>query len=93
MAKRYELKDGQWRVSRIYCQARTPEFLKYPTLAIDLPLKALVWEDTAGKVWLSYNSQKFLYESAYARHGPQGDPVLFNRVETALAAITGAAAK
>ena len=27
-----------------------------PTLAIDLPLKALVWEDENGKVWVSYNS-------------------------------------
>jgi uncharacterized protein (DUF302 family) len=31
-----------------------------PTLAIDLPLKALVWEDEAGKVWVSYNSPEYL---------------------------------
>jgi uncharacterized protein (DUF302 family) len=31
-----------------------------PTLAIDLPLKALVWEDAGGKVWLSYNSAVYL---------------------------------
>jgi uncharacterized protein (DUF302 family) len=31
-----------------------------PTLAIDLPLKALVWEDADGKVWLSYNSPEYL---------------------------------
>jgi uncharacterized protein (DUF302 family) len=31
-----------------------------PTLAIDLPLKALVWEDASGKVWLSYNSAEYL---------------------------------
>ena len=31
-----------------------------PTLAIDLPLKALVWEDAGGKVWLSYNSPEYL---------------------------------
>jgi uncharacterized protein (DUF302 family) len=29
---------------------------KAATLAIDVPLKALVWEDEQGKVWLSYNS-------------------------------------
>ena len=31
-----------------------------PTLAIDLPLKALAWEDANGKVWLSYNSPDYL---------------------------------
>jgi uncharacterized protein (DUF302 family) len=30
--------------------------VKTPLLAIDLPPKALVWEDDEGKVWLSYNS-------------------------------------
>ena len=28
----------------------TPNFLKKPTLAIDLPLKILVWQDDAGKL-------------------------------------------
>jgi uncharacterized protein (DUF302 family) len=31
-----------------------------PTLAIDLPLKALIWEEAAGKVWVSYNSAEYL---------------------------------
>jgi uncharacterized protein (DUF302 family) len=31
-----------------------------PTLAIDLPLKALAWEDADGQVWLSYNSPEYL---------------------------------
>ena len=31
-----------------------------PTIAIDLPLKALVWQDTEGKVWLSHNSPDYL---------------------------------
>ena len=39
-----------------------------PTLAIDLPLKALVWQDDAGKVWLSYNSADYLAQ-VYTRHG------------------------
>jgi uncharacterized protein (DUF302 family) len=30
--------------------------LAAPTIAIDLPLKMLVWQDAQGKVWLSYNS-------------------------------------
>ena len=31
-----------------------------PTIAIDLPLKALVWQDAEGKVWLSHNSPDYL---------------------------------
>jgi uncharacterized protein (DUF302 family) len=31
-----------------------------PTVAIDLPLKALVWQDIDNKVWLSYNSPNYL---------------------------------
>ena len=38
-----------------------------PTLAIDLPLKALVWEDGSGKVWISYNTAEFLID----RHAAQ----------------------
>jgi uncharacterized protein (DUF302 family) len=38
----------------------TPVMLASPTLAIDLPLKALVWEDAVGKVWLTYNSADYL---------------------------------
>ena len=33
----------------------TPIMLAAPLSAIDLPLKALAWQDTAGKVWLSFN--------------------------------------
>ncbi len=41
-------------------KAGTPLMQAAPTLAIDLPLKALVWEDTEGKVWLSYNDPAYL---------------------------------
>jgi len=43
----------------------TPLMLAAPGVAIDLPLKILVWEDGQGKVWLSYNSAEYLQE----RHG------------------------
>jgi uncharacterized protein (DUF302 family) len=43
----------------------TPLMVAAPTLAIDLPLKALVWEDEGGKVWVSYNSPEYLQQ----RHG------------------------
>jgi uncharacterized protein (DUF302 family) len=40
----------------------TPLMIASPSIAIDLPLKALVWEDTDGKVWLSYNTPVYLKE-------------------------------
>ncbi len=38
----------------------TPLMVAAPTLAIDLPLKALVWEDEKMNVWISYNSPEYL---------------------------------
>src|SRR5262252_11034781 len=47
----------------------TPVMVKMPKLAIDVPPKALVWEDDQGKVWLSYNSADYLSKTIYPRHG------------------------
>jgi uncharacterized protein (DUF302 family) len=41
-------------------KAGTPLMIASPSLAIDLPLKALVWEDAAGSVHVSYNSPEYL---------------------------------
>jgi uncharacterized protein (DUF302 family) len=38
----------------------TPMMIATPSLALDLPLKALVSQDTEGAVWLSYNSPEYL---------------------------------
>ena len=38
----------------------TPLMLAAPLSAIDLPLKALAWQDSEGKVWLSYNDPQYL---------------------------------
>jgi uncharacterized protein (DUF302 family) len=46
-------------------RAGTPLMLAAPTLALDLPLKVLVWEDPAGSVWAMYNSPEYLQ----LRHG------------------------
>jgi len=46
-------------------KAGTPLMLAAPSIAIDLPLKILIWEDAQGKVWVSYNSPAYLQE----RHG------------------------
>jgi len=46
-------------------KAGTPLMIASPSIAIDLPLKALAWEAVDGKVWLSYNKPEYLKE----RHG------------------------
>ncbi len=46
-------------------KAGTPLMIASPSIAIDLPLKLLVWEDGEGKVWISYNSPAYLQ----GRHG------------------------
>ena len=38
----------------------TPIMLAVPLSAIDLPIKALAWQDAEGKVWLSYNDPQYL---------------------------------
>jgi uncharacterized protein (DUF302 family) len=38
----------------------TPLMIASPTVAIDLPLKVLAWEDANGKVWLTYNEPEYL---------------------------------
>jgi len=43
-------------------KAGTPLMLAAPTLALDLPLKALVWEDVTGTVWVSYNTPQHLQQ-------------------------------
>ena len=47
----------------------TPNMQQAATLAIDVPPKALVWEDDQGKVWLTYNSAEYLQSVIYPRHG------------------------
>ena len=50
-------------------KAGTPLMVAAPSVALDLPLKALVWEDAEGHVWVSYNTPAYLKE----RHGVPGD--------------------
>lgn len=42
--------------------AGTPVMLAVPSVAIDLPLKILVWQDSDGNAWLSWNSPDYLRE-------------------------------
>jgi uncharacterized protein (DUF302 family) len=54
--------------------AGTPIMQNMQTAAIDLPLKALVWQDGGGKTWIGYNDPVWIGE----RHGVDGhlEPVL-----------------
>ena len=63
-------------------KAGTPLMLATPSIAIDLPLKLLVWEDSAGKVWITYNSVEYLRD----RHGLPESLVANIAVVAALAA-------
>jgi uncharacterized protein (DUF302 family) len=49
----------------------TPLMLAAPSVAIDLPLKILIWQDGDGHVWVSYNSPEYLVQ----RHTLPGDLV------------------
>jgi uncharacterized protein (DUF302 family) len=50
-------------------RAGTPLMLAKQTIGIDLPLKALVWQDASGKTWLSYNDPPWMV----SRHGGDAD--------------------
>ena len=51
----------------------TPLMQSVQTVGIDLPLKALVWEDASGRTWLSYNEPSWLAQ----RHNiPNAEPVV-----------------
>jgi uncharacterized protein (DUF302 family) len=59
-------------------KAGTPIMQSVQTIGIDLPLKALVWQDASGNTWLSYNDPGWLAK----RHGHQ--------VDAAVSAMAGA---
>jgi uncharacterized protein (DUF302 family) len=63
-------------------KAGTPVMLAAPSIAIDLPLKLLVWQDAGGKAWISYNSPEYLRE----RHDVPDDLMQNLAVVEALAA-------
>ena len=66
----------------------TPLMELVQTIGIDLPLKALVWQDAAGATWLSYNDPSWLAE----RHAANPKPTaVLNALSAALKAVTAAA--
>jgi len=63
-------------------RAGTPLMETHPSIAIDLPFKALASESSDGRVWLSYNSPEYLVE----RHHLDSPPL--KAIESLLAAAT-----
>ena len=66
----------------------TPLMQSVQTIGIDLPLKALVWQDAADKTWISYNEPRWIVQ----RHGvPDAEPIV-TKMADQLSAIANAAA-
>lgn len=65
----------------------TPLMQCSQTVAIDLPQKALIWQDQSGQVWLSYNDPQYLA----TRHEIDDCKAVLGKVKTALKNITKAA--
>jgi|SRR6478736_7252603 uncharacterized protein (DUF302 family) len=66
----------------------TPLMQSAQTIGIDLPLKALVWEDAAAKTWISYNEPKWIVQ----RHGVTHAEAIVNKLTDLLRAISTTAA-
>jgi uncharacterized protein (DUF302 family) len=67
----------------------TPLMQAAQTIGIDLPLKAVAWEDADGKVWLSYNEPAWIAD----RHGVSGQVgEVAQRLGAALVGLSKAAA-
>ena len=64
-------------------RAGTPLIVAAPTVALDLPLKVLVWEAEDGTVWVGYNRPEYLVD----RHGVPAELLANVRAVETLAAI------
>ena len=70
-------------------QGGTPLMECAQTAGIDLPLKALAWQDAAGQVWLSYNDPQYLAD----RHGAKDCAAVVQNLRKALAGLAQEAVK
>ena len=71
-------------------KAGTPLMQVAQTMGIDLPLKALVWQDDNGKTWLAYNDPKWLARRHHA--DADADPILGAMTAVLAAAVEQATA-
>jgi len=65
----------------------TPLMQLDQTVGIDLPLKALVWQDSTNKTWISYNEPSWIAE----RHGLADARPVVNKMADLLSAISSKA--
>lgn len=70
----------------------TPNFLKQPTLAIDLPLKMLVWADGNGQVFVTHNTGPYVFGTLFGRHGLNPPAKVQENMESMLSGLANAAA-
>ncbi len=56
-------------------------------------MHTMVWENADGKVFLSYNSAKYVFGTIYERHGVSYSEESVAKIESALAAIADQAVK
>jgi uncharacterized protein (DUF302 family) len=70
----------------------TPNLLKRPTLAIDLPLKILVWDNAGGKTFVTYNTGNYVLGTLFGRHGLKPPPNIIAATGQMLAGIASSAA-
>jgi|SRR5215510_2654259 len=66
----------------------TPLMQSVQTVGIDLPLKALVWQDAGGKTWISYNEPSWIAQ----RHGVTKANAVVSKMTALLHAVTAKAA-
>ena len=62
----------------------TPLMQASQTAGIDLPLKVLVWQDAAGKTWLSYNEPSWIVQ----RHGLRVRAEIIDKLAAALSVMS-----
>jgi len=62
----------------------TPLMQSVQTVGIDLPLKALVWEDASGTTWLSYNEPSWIAQ----RHNIPNAESIVSKMTAALSAMS-----
>jgi uncharacterized protein (DUF302 family) len=61
----------------------TPLMQSVQTIGIDLPLKALIWQDASGKTWLSYNEPRWIAQ----RHAITDKDAVISKMSDMLGAI------
>jgi len=74
-------------------RAGTPGMAANPTLALDLPMRVLVWEDESGRVQVTRSTGEDIAERVFARHGVVVPPEARRNTETLLDGLVRKAAE